>query len=120
MADYPNNALEFERWFATEQACREYLWQIRYPDGFACPRCGCAEAWLTKRGLYRCQKCDYQTSATSGTIFEGTRKPLQVWFRAMWYVVNQKQGVSALGLQRVLGLGSYRTAWTWMHKLRVA
>ena len=120
MADYPKNALEFEQWFATERACRDYLWRIRYPDGFICRRCGCTEGWPARRGLYRCQECDYQVSATAGTIFQGTRKPLRVWFRAMWYVVNQKQGISALGLQRVLGLGSYRTAWTWMHKLRVA
>jgi len=120
MADYPMHALEFEQWFATEEACRDYLWQIRYPEGFLCPRCGGREAWQTSRGLYWCQRCDYQVSVTAGTIFQSTRKPLRVWFRAMWYVVNQKQGVSALGLQRVLGLGSYRTAWTWMHKLRVA
>ena len=120
MADYPKNALEFEQWFGTEQACRDYLWRIRYPDGFICARCGSTEAWPATRGLCRCQQCDYQVSATAGTIFQGTRKPLRVWFRAMWYVVNQKQGISALGLQRVLGLGSYRTAWTCMHKLRVA
>ena len=120
MADYPNNALEFEQWFATEEACRNYLWQVRYPSGFVCPRCGGTESWATGRGLYRCQDCDYQISVTAGTVFQGTRKPLRLWFRAMWYVVNQKHGVSALGLQRVLGLGSYRTAWTWMHKLRVA
>jgi transposase-like protein len=120
MADYPNNALEFEQWFATEEACRNYLWQVRYPNGFVCPRCGGTKSWATGRGLYRCQDCDYQISVTAGTVFQGTRKPLRLWFRAMWYVVNQKHGVSALGLQRVLGLGSYRTAWTWMHKLRVA
>ena len=120
MADYPKDVLEFEQRFATEQACRDYLWQVRYPHGFVCPRCGCMGTWLTSRGLYRCHDCDCQISVTAGTIFQGTRKPVQVWFRAMWYVVNQKQGVSALGLQRVLGLGSYRTAWTWMHKLRVA
>jgi transposase-like protein len=61
-----------------------------------------------------------QTSLTAGTIFQDTRKPLRMWFMAMWYVTNQKNGVSALGLQRVLGLGSYETAWTWLHKLRRA
>ena len=120
MGDYPKNALEFEEWFATEEACRNYLWQVRYPDGFLCPRCGGTKAWKMSSGLYWCQSCDYQISVTAGTIFHSTRKPLRLWFRAMWYVVNQKQGVSALGLQRVLGLGSYRTAWIWMHKLRVA
>jgi len=118
--NYPQNALEFEQWFATEEACRDYLWQLRYPNGFVCPRCGGAEAWKMETGLYWCKICDYQASVTAGTIFQGTRKPLKVWFHAIWYVVNQKQGGSALGLQRVLGLGSYRTAWTWMHKLRVA
>jgi transposase-like protein len=73
-----------------------------------------------ERGLYLCQGCRYQSSVTAGTIFAGTRKPLRQWFLAIWHVTNQKQGVSALGLQRALGLGSYRTAWTWMHKLRLA
>jgi|TARA_B100001971_G_C18137404_1_gene508432 transposase-like protein len=120
MADYPNSALEFEQWFGTEEACRDYLWQVRYPEGFACPRCAGTKVWHMSSGSYWCRNCEYQMSVTAGTIFQGTRKPLRVWFCAMWYVVSQKQGVSALGLQRVLGLGSYRTAWTWMHKLRVA
>jgi len=64
--------------------------------------------------------CARQASVTAGTIFAGTRTPLVSWFAAVWYVVNQKQGVSALGLQRVLGLGSYQTAWAWLHKLRRA
>ena len=72
------------------------------------------------RGRLRCRACRGETSLTSGTIFEGTRKPLRMWFLAMWFVTSQKNGVSALGLQRVLGLGSYETAWTWLHKLRRA
>src|SRR5215216_3913605 len=71
-------------------------------------------------GLRRCAACRSETSGTAGTIFAGTRTPLVSWFAAVWYVVNQKQGVSALGLQRVLGLGSYQTAWAWLHKLRRA
>jgi hypothetical protein len=71
-------------------------------------------------GLRRCKGCRAETSVTAGTIFAGTRTPLTGWFAAVWYVVNQKQGVSALGLQRVLGLGSYETAWTWLHKRRRA
>ena len=74
----------------------------------------------TARGQLRCNRCQRQTSVTAGTIFEGTRKPLRLWFQAMWYVTNQKHGVSALGLQRILGLGSYQTAWAWLHKLRRA
>ena len=67
-----------------------------------------------------CAACGHQASVIAGTIFQGTRTPLSVWFRAIWWVVSQKNGASALGLQRVLGLGSYRTAWTWLHKLRRA
>jgi transposase-like protein len=70
--------------------------------------------------LFQCCSCRRQTSATAGTIFQDTRKPLVLWFRAMWYVMSQKNGASALGLQRVLGLASYETAWTWLHKLRRA
>lgn len=69
---------------------------------------------------YKCNNCGFKNSLTAGTIFQDTKKPLQLWFRAMWYMTNQKYGVNALGLKRALGLGSYRTAWTWMHKLRRA
>lgn len=120
MEEYPRTLLEFEDWFATESACREYLRELRWPDGFRCPRCQHEAAWETRRGLYRCARCDLQTSVTAGTIFQDTSKPLRVWFRALWHVTNEKSGVSALGLQRALGLGSYRTAWTWLHKLRRA
>ena len=64
--------------------------------------------------------CQYQGSLTAGTIFQHTRKPLTIWFRAIWWVTAQKNGASALALQRILGLGSYLTAWTWLHKLRRA
>lgn len=120
MKDYPRALMEFEQHFNTEQACREYLYQLRWPEGFRCPRCRHHEAWQIGRGLNECKQCHFQTSVTAGTIFQDTRKPLRLWFRAMWYVTNQKHGVSALGLQRTLALGSYRTAWTWLHKLRYA
>ena len=110
-----------DEWFRNETACRDYVRHLRWPDGFVCPHCGWnGEPWMTSRGLLHCRGCRGQTSLTAGTIFEGTRKPLRMWFMAMWYVTNQKNGVSALGLQRVLGLGSYETAWTWLHKLRQA
>ena len=75
---------------------------------------------MTARGLLRCAACQRQTSSIAGTILEGTRKPLRAWFQAMWFVTSQKGGGSALGLQRILGLGSYQTAWAWLHKLRRA
>ncbi len=120
MKDYPKTILDFEKRFATEESCHQYLFDLRWTDGFRCPCCGHEKAWTTKRGLYRCCRCDKQISVTAGTIFQDTRKPLQLWFRAIWYVVSQKNGVSALGLQKGLGLGSYHTAWEWLHKLRTA
>jgi transposase-like protein len=118
--NHPRTLMEFEERFKTEQACRDYLFDLRWPDGFKCPNCGCNKFWLMSRNRYQCNSCGHQTSLTAGTIFQGTRKSLQTWFRAMWYVTNQKHGVSAMGLQRVLDLNSYHTAWTWLHKLRVA
>ena len=120
MEDYPRSILELEERFATEEACRQYLFELRWPDGFICLRCRHDKAWMTKRGLWRCALCDYQVSVTAGTIFQDTRKPLRLWFRAIWYVTSQKNGVSALGLQRVLGLPRYETVWVWLHKLRTA
>jgi transposase-like protein len=117
--EYPRNLMELEANFATEEACRVYLAQLRWPAGFRCPRCGSEKAWVV-RGLWECAGCGCQTSVTAGTIFQDTRTPLPVWFRAMWWVTTQKNGASALGLQRVLGLKEYRTAWTMLHRLRRA
>ena len=118
--DYPQTLQEFDAWFSTEEACARYLQRLRWLEGFKCPSCGGAKAWQTGRDLLRCAACQRQTSLTAGTIFEGTRKALRTWFQAMWYLTSQKSGVSALGLKRVLGLGSYQTAWVWLHKLRRA
>ena len=118
--EWPETALEFESRFATEEACRQYLYELRWPNGFQCPRCNGSKAWTTKRGLYRCSQCDYQASVTAGTIFQDTRFPSRAWFWAVWHMASQKHGINALGLQRELGLGSYRTSWTWLHKLRRA
>ena len=120
MEAYPRTLIEFEHQFATEEACRLYLEPLRWPDGFRCPGCGSAEAWRMSRGLWLCGRCRRQTSVTVGTIFERSRLPLSLWFRAMWHVTNQKNGASALTVQRLLGLGSYQTAWAWLHKLRRA
>lgn len=120
MENYPETILQFEECFSTESACRQYLAEIRWPEGFRCPKCQHDSAWITQRGLWHCKACGHETSVTAGTLFQDTRKPLRLWFRAMWYVINQKQGVSALGLQRVLGLSRYETTWIWLHKLRTA
>jgi transposase-like protein len=119
--DYPRTFEEMDEWFRTEAGCRDYIRRLRWPDGFVCGCCGViGEPWVMARGVFRCKACHGNTSLTAGTVFQDTRKPLRTWFLAMWFTTSQKNGVSALGLQRVLGLGSYETAWTWMHKLRRA
>lgn len=120
MEGYPRTLTEFEMRFSSEQTCREYLFKLRWPEGFRCPRCGASKAWPLRSVLWQCAGCGRQMSVTAGTILQDTHMPLTVWFRAMWWVTAQKNGVSALGLQRVLGLGSYQTAWSWLHKLRRA
>ena len=120
MLNYPQTVIELRDRFGTEQACRDYPSTLRWPDGFVCPRCLGSKGWKMRRAIQWCQSCGYQASLTAGTLFHDTHKPLRLWFEALWYVTNQKLGVSALGLQRVLGLGSYHTAWNWLHKLRRA
>ncbi len=119
--DYPRNFNEFEAFFMDESACREYVEKVRWSNGYVCPRCSSDnKPWKTKRGYFYCQNCDRSTSVTAGTLFERSKFPLKTWFLAIWFVTSQKNGANALGLQRVLGLGSYRTAWTWLQKLRRA
>ena len=119
--DFPRNWNEFLDWFSSEEACLDYLEKLRWPGGFVCPACGVAqESYRSSRARLMCRSCGHQSTVTAGTIFDKTRTPLRVWLAAAWYVTNQKLGVSALGLQRVLGLGSYQTAWTMLHRLRRA
>src|SRR3989304_5664120 len=120
MEEYPRTLAEFERRFATEEACRAYLAQLRWPKGVVCPRCQGQTGWQRSRPLWLCAAAGYETPVTAGTIFQDTRHPLTLWFRAIWWVTSQKTGASAMGLQRILGLGGYKTAWTWLHKLRRA
>ena len=120
MAGYPRTVLEFHDWFPDDQACRDYLAGLRWPEGFRCPVCEGPDHWITGRGLRHCRGCGRQTSVTAGTLFADTHLSLRLWFEASGHVISQKNGVSALGLQRVLGLGSYRTAWNVLHKLRRA
>jgi transposase-like protein len=115
--EYPRNLMELESKYSNEQDCRDYLFRLRWPEGFVCPRCSCKE-YIKLGALYRCKKCRHQISVTAGTVFHRSHIPLPVWFRAIWWVSSQKNGASALGLKRVLGLGSYETAWLMLHKLR--
>ena len=114
----PKNQIEFERMFTTEEQCLDYLKELRFPKGYSCRKCQHDEYWLNNRGIMVCKNCKNELSITSGTIFHRSKLPLVVIFRALWWMVAQKNGVSAVGIQRVLGLGSYRTAWVWLHKFR--
>lgn len=118
--DYPRTYQEVLAWFPSDAACLEYLARLRWSAGFVCPVCQGQRSWQTASGLWMCAECGRKTSVTAGTIFHRTRTPLTTWFAAVWFITSQKNGISAQGLQRVLGFGSYETAWAWMHKLRRA
>ena len=118
--DLPKTSTEFDQLFGTEEDCQRYLFRVRWPQGFRCPRCRGTRAWINKRHLLVCSECGRQVSLTAGTVMQGSRKPLRMWLRAMWWVCAERMGGSAKGLQRLLGLGSYQTAWAWLHKLRRA
>jgi transposase-like protein len=118
--EYPMTFEEFVKQFSTEEQCRDYLYKLRWPDGFTCPQCKNKEHRILKERLFDCKTCKSQTSVISGTIFQDTRSPLKMWFIAIWWVTTQKYGASAEGLQQVLGLSSYETAWAWLHKIRKA
>jgi len=118
---YPKDFQEFLEQFKDEESCRNYLFNLRWPNGFVCPKCKSnVKYWLTAKNMIHCGICGYQASSTAGTIFHGTRKPLLLWFHIMWWVVAQKTGVSANNMMDFMGFGSYKTVWTWLQKLRRA
>lgn len=118
--EYPKNLRDFDRIFATDEACLEFLEQIRWGSGFRCQSCNGDKFWMLSPGLRRCQICRFKNYVKAGSIFDSTRLPLKIWFYAIWWVTAQKTGVSALNLQKNLGLGSYRSSWLMLHKIRNA
>src|SRR3954449_566985 len=119
--DLPQDFLEFNARFGTDEQCRKYLIKARWPDGFRCDGCGHGHAYtLRTRLVYECVACRKQHSLLAGTIFEQTKTALARWFLAIYLVTSSKGGIAAAELQRQLGLGSYQTAWSWLHKLRKA
>jgi Zn ribbon nucleic-acid-binding protein len=119
--DFPKTATEFEARFATEEDCRAYWIKARWGDTPACARCRSTRLWSERDGfLFECADCGHQTSLTSGTLLEKTRKPFKTWFRAIFEISARRNGISAKDLQRIMGFGSYKTAWAWLHKLRAA
>src|SRR5689334_22686208 len=119
--DLPQDFLEFNARFGTDEQCREYLFRTRWPDGFRCDGCGHDHAHtLRTRLVYECVACRKQHSLLAGTIFEQTKTALARWFLAIYLVTSSKGGIAAAELQRQLGFGSYQTAGSWLHKLRKA
>ena len=115
---FPKTAAEFDERFDSEEACRRYLIELRWGGRPVCRKCSCDRMWELSNGRLECWSCGFQMSVTAGTPLHGTRKPLRLWFRAIFEMVTHKGGVSAKDLQRILGFSSYETAWTWLHKLR--
>ena len=117
---------QFEKSFVTEEDCTEYLMSHRWPGGVVvCPRCGTVDkvfAVKTMAYKWQCYYCSpdsgYRFSVIAGTIFENTNKPLREWFRVIHMMLTSKKGVSALQIHRVMGFGSYRTAWYMCHRVR--
>jgi len=119
--DFPRSLKEFQERFADEARCRAYLAACRWSEGYRCVRCGHSEAFdLARRRLWQCKSCSHQTSVTAGTALHRTRMPLSLWFWAAYLVTTHTPGLSALQLQRQLGIDSYETAWAMLHKLRRA
>lgn len=116
--EYPKNQMEFEKSFATDEQCLDYLLKLRIENIFACPLCFHKEYWINKKKQMVCKLCNRQTSITAGTMFHSTKTPITVIFRALWFIVAQKNGVSAVSVQKILGIQRYETVWVWLHKFR--
>jgi transposase-like protein len=111
--------LGFQQRFPTNDACRDHLFRIRWPEGLKCPICGGTDFYkITTRNIYEC-KCGHQVSLTAGTIMHGSHTPLGKWFWAIYLTAHDKRGISALRLQKELQV-SYPTAWLMLHKIRHA
>ena len=115
---YPRSTGEFQAWFGTDDDCLDYLEWLRWPGGFSCPRCARSGGWAVADGGFKCGACGSRTAVTAGTLFDRRRSPLTVWFTVCWMFAAQKDGVSALSVQRALEIGSYQTAWAMLHRLR--
>ena len=111
---------DLARRFGSERACEEYMISLKYPEGFACERCGCAVyKKVGGRREYRCTGCNAQFSATVGTVLEGTKLPLTKWFRAAWMLATDTRGASAQAVARECGV-SDTTGMSMLRRLRTA
>src|SRR5712691_7756769 len=117
---FPRTVREFQRQCGSEEACQQYLAACRWPEGFRCPRCELRRAYTLTNRRWQCAGCRHQVSLTAGTILHNTKTPLTLWFWAAYLMTTDTRGISALLLQRQLGLRRYETAWIMLHKLRRA
>lgn len=119
--EFPQTVQEFQQRFSTEDACRQRLFQCRWPEGFVCPRCSWREYFRhPHRHLTQCKACGYQVSVTAGTVMHRTRTPLTTWFWAAFLVSTHTPGFSAAQFQRYAGIRNYKVAFHLLHKLRAA
>ena len=116
--DFPKSEIEFDMRFSNPSACYDYLFSLKWPDGFVCKKCGDKSYWISKKHLYICTTCEHQHSLTAGTIMDSSKKPITYWFKAMWWFTTRKSGINAVNLKELLGFGCYQTAWNWLQKLR--
>lgn len=116
--DFPKSEIEFDARFSVPSACYDYLFAIKWPDGFICEKCGNDRYWFSRRHLCICRQCEHQHSLTAGTIMDSSKKPITSWFKAMWWFTTRKSGVNAVNLKELPGFGSYHTARCWLQKLR--
>lgn len=121
MNKYPSNYDEFKENFYNEKQCIDYLYSLRWKNGFLCKRCNCNSMWQINEGKYKCKECGYQTTIIAGTLLQGTHIQISKWFEAIWYIVSQRnREVSAIELQNYLSLGNNRTALNMLAKIRIA
>ena len=122
MDRFPDSLIAFQRMFPDDHACAAWLASVRWPEGFVCPRCGHDHGWAlgAKAHTFECARCHRQTSVTAGTLLHGSKLDLTVWFWAAYLMATHSNGISALQLQKQLGIGSYRSAWLLAAKLRRA
>lgn len=111
---------EFERTFSNEQMCIDYLYKLRWENGWQCPRCSHNEHWKVGDMKYKCKECGYQSTIISGTLLQRSHLPISKWLQSAWYVANETGCANALEMQNLIDLGSYHTAFSVLNKLRKA
>lgn len=123
MPEPPTSLVAFSRMFPSDKECAEYLYQIRWPKGFTCPRCGVSGGYAVQaRRVIECSNpaCQYQSSLTAGTVLHRTKQSIHSWFWAAYLVTTLTPSISAKQFQEQLGIGTYETAFCMLHKLRSA